>query len=427
MVRKFYESIQLKKYLLCFLFISISLFSEDGIIVDYYFSPYMGAYDLVTSQRYTQAIDPVLFKRRDEPKKGVMPIIGRFAYLFAFWDPLNLFLTTVQHEVFGHGFRLRTLSQASAVGYSFKWPFPYGDGGGATNYDISNKYTLGDNALVAIAGIEAEYVLAKKMKIDTLYAQTINPFEISLYQNAQQSLLLYSIATHLGDISVKNVAETPFEGNDIKSYVATINLMFPNSHLSLSKVEGLAFLNLLDPMTFYNIYAWWLYVFTGKSFTPPVISFGEVKYLPNFKFSLAPYGLEYGLENYFILPGSKPLMAYVKAGGYANNFYMGAGVEFYKAITVEKLSLGFKGDVWFQPSLSGSAPIIEVDEAKEKPTSNDLQKKLVGIALSAIGQYEIGHKGLNVFLELGGKSKGYLPGYDYAAFPTIRAGLTGRF
>ncbi len=47
------------------------------------------------------------------------------------WYPLSEFEVTLQHEVFGHGYRIRDIGSniVKVQGYEFDPPFPYGDGG----------------------------------------------------------------------------------------------------------------------------------------------------------------------------------------------------------------------------------------------------------------------------------------------------------
>jgi hypothetical protein len=79
-----------------------------NLIVDPYFSPYIGADDLLTLSSGIQYCENWVIKKPESPQRGWIPSLTRLGELILFWEPYNYESMLVQHEVFGHGYRART-------------------------------------------------------------------------------------------------------------------------------------------------------------------------------------------------------------------------------------------------------------------------------------------------------------------------------
>src|SRR3990167_7892779 len=96
--------------------------------------------------------------------------------------------------------------------------------------------------------------------------------------------------------------------------------------MTLGKLSTLAFLNLLDPMTFYSWYAWFQYIDNGNTTSIPMIPLWGAALLPNFRLGLTPFGPEVFLENFLMYKGNLTYF-YIKGGSFASNRYYGFGIE----------------------------------------------------------------------------------------------------
>lgn len=63
-------------------------------------------------------------------------------------------------------------------------------------------------------------------------------------------------------------------------------------------MRSYAYLDLIDPFLFYSAYS---FVMNTNLDNIPMINLGRVKYLPATRAILAPYGLERGLVNHFVI------------------------------------------------------------------------------------------------------------------------------
>lgn len=403
------------------------------LLVDPDFSPYSGGQNLITGMRILQLSEDIMLPPKEEPKEGLLVSLGRFAELFFVWNPLGELASVTQHEVFGHGYRIRELpsSHAEVTGYKIGWPFPYSlTGGGATGFKISDRTTVAEINSINIAGIEAQDILARQLKMKWVGDGRIDARMSQLYFYSQQSLFLYAVASydHDLDVSLQGVDEDPFDGNDLKSYVFWMNLLYPNDKLSISHLRDQSYYNWLDIFTYYSFGAWWYYVATGKQFKVPMLEIGKVKFLPSFKITLAPYGLEKNLEGYFAI-GGVPLYLYVKWGDHGGVGFYGAGIDFDQMLTWKGGIFGFKLDVWYQPDFQQPTRVFDVLVDEVNPAVPELQDRKTGIAGSLISRWYLTGGGNPVYLytEAGYKSKGYLPGYSLDRGFIGRVGLTAKF
>jgi len=105
-------------YFFCFL--HFSGFATTTLMIDRYFSPESGAYNSLALFQGAKQI-PV------PQKKGFQPCFKRALLYFFVYSPLSELVLTTQHEIFGHGWRIRTLGShvAKVHSYSIHPPFPY--------------------------------------------------------------------------------------------------------------------------------------------------------------------------------------------------------------------------------------------------------------------------------------------------------------
>lgn len=390
------------------------------------FSPYSGGENLLFATRTTESFN--LYLNRKTPLVYATSYQGRMWRLveaLTFWLPINYFAVIVQHELFGHGYRIRDINKGRVrvKGYTFTAPPPYGPGHAATHYSLSSKLTTSQQSAIAMAGVEATAILAELVKLKWLSTQRIDPRQTILYLLAEHDLNLY--------IGTLKSNDENLDGHDIHSYIQTVNATYTSSHLKKSQLQALAWMNWADPMTFYAIYAFFRYLLCGKETPIPMIG---GCYLPNLRLGLTPFGPETYLEQYFLLD-KLPIYSYLKGGAHAGNWYAGAGVYAPQLARAGRVHFGLHLDLWRQPKLllnPGSISIFDIDFdnplSKNTPLYPYSQQREVrwGVSASVIAGAEIlgpwGFEG-----EFGWKSPGFLPGYSLTSSPTVRLASTLRF
>lgn len=392
-------------------FITLSAFAQHTVMVDPYFSPYSGSANLLFVQELLIQGEDALFKNvgnRNSTKK----VWGRTFEQLLFWYPINGLADVVQHEIFGHGYRFRELGYTPK---KYKFSFSYLSWGGATYFPDQevDSMQVGKMIAVVVAGLEAESIMARDLKMHWLAEGKIDGRISSCYTQAQQSLFWYTLITHLGKLK----GDVP-SGNDIQAYMFYHNHSYRNGELTRGKLLRWASFNWLDPMTFYAYYSFFYYMAEGKPWNFPMISLGEnLRYLPNIKIGYAPYAPEAYLENFFLYQ-NHPLYFYFKGG--ARSF--GCGMAYDYLYTNRRGSVGFRFDGWNQSVFNTSVTIEELENTGSafRPSLN---KRRWGAALSFTGKLNLFSK-IALFGELGGKTSGYLPGYALNRALTARFGLT---
>jgi len=391
-------------------------------------SPYAGGEDLLFATRILEKAETYLLgKSPIAYAKTSYARFWRLSELISIWLPLNYLAMVVQHEVFGHGYRLRDLDThglANVDGYSFEMPPPYGPGGAATYFSAAENFSTTESSAVSSGGVEGTSILALLTKMKWLSAGRIDSRQTVLYLLSEQDLTIY-IST------LKTKDSRTLAGHDINSYVETLNYTYTEHFLSRGRLRSLSWINLADPFTFYSIYAWFRYLSSGKETRIPMI--GSL-YLPGLRLGLTPFGPEVFFENFFSRK-KIPLYAYVKWGRHAGNTYLGAGAYAPLLWTVRKWSFGLRGDLWRQPKLllqPGNVPFEEID-FHEKPNPDDplysdaeQHEMRFGASGSLITTFQ-GSERIGYEAELGYKSQGFLPGYSLFAYPTVRLSFNLKF
>ncbi len=391
--------------------------------VDINMSPYAGGEDVLFAHRCIERIEGWLISRSSLPySKAPQARLWRLSELFLGWLPLNYLAVVVEHEVFGHGYRIRDIgrSKAKVKGYHFSTPPPYGPGGAATLYDIGSTFTTTDEATVAMAGVESTAILSLLAKMKWLESSKIDPRQTVLYLLGQYDLILY-----IGSLKVED--DQPLDGHDIQSYINAVNQTYTASRLKGGRLRSLSWINLGDAFTYYSIYAWFRYISCGKEASIPMIPIFGYGYLPGVRLGLSPFGPEYFIEN-FLVGQNRPVYFYAKGGRHANNNYFGLGIYAPKIWSLGNWFFGLRLDGWRQPKLllePASQEIFDIDLSAAPDPNNPLYsyEEQYAVRTGAAGSFLVsfqgaGHSGFET--ELGYKAQGFLPGYSLKALPVVR-------
>jgi hypothetical protein len=405
--------------------------AQYAMMVDSHLSPYAGGEDLLYGTRLIERGEELYFRKiHFANSKSSKARTFRLSEMISIWLPLNYEAMLVQHEVFGHGYRIRSLGSglASVDGYRLGTPPPYGPGGGSTSYRFSSKLTSTEEIAISIAGVEATAILANLTKFKWLIRRTIDAKQSVLYLLSQQDLSDYIASMK----TVRSHQSKHVDGHDIQSYLHWLNLTYPTKRLSSSHLRSLAWINVLDPFTFYSIWAWFHYISSGRDTKIPMIEIGRAGYLFGARLGLTPFGPEIFWENYFATQG-KVFYGYFKAGRHAHNTYLGTGIYLPVLYSMGKWDFGTRFDLWWQPKLllnEGSVPITEIDEkeALRIPlySPSRLHAMHYGASLTCTTFYHW-NKTFGLAGEWGAKSNGFLPGNDLWGTGIFRIGLSTSF
>lgn len=384
-------------------------------------SPYAGGEDLLFAHRILEKIETYCFRQQPITySKSAYSRFWRLSELISVWLPINYFTMLIQHEVFGHGYRIRDLHMrgiAQVDGYSFQAPPPYGPGSAATYFSVSSDFTTTDASAVSIGGVEGTAILAELTKLKWLTSRKVDPRQAVLYLLCEQDLTLY-----ISSLKTKDIRN--LDGHDLNSYIETLHYTYPDHWLSKGRLRSLSWINLLDPFTFYAIYAWFHYLSSGKETKIPMIA---SCYLPGLRLGLTPFGPEVFFENFFVRK-KIPLYAYLKGGSHADNLYAGAGVFSPRLWSIWKWTIGLRCDLWYQPKLLLQKAGVSIEEIdfKQRPnrsaplySSSQRHAMHCGASGSCIAEYRWNEQ-CSYEIELGYKSAGFLPGYSLFSLPTAR-------
>lgn len=360
--------------------------SSYGVYYDINMSPYAGGEDLLLATRLVEKGVASLIKKTSLAySKSMIARTWRLNELFLVWLPLNYLAMVVQHEVFGHGYRIRSIGhgKAAVTGYSFAAPPPYGPGGGETRFVVSDAITTTDLACIAMAGIEATSILAQETALKWVSSRVVDPRQTVLYLLCRYDLNMYAQDETLEIMDI--------DGHDLVSYVHALNDTYPQGRCTVSHLRDLSLINLLDPFTYYSIFSWVHYLSSGKETKLPMIPIFGYGYLFGARLGLTPFGPEIFIDQYLV-KGNDPFYFYVKGGLHAQNSYWGAGFFAPTIAAWRHWTLGARFDAWRQTEW--------------------------GVAASVIGSYQVKTGSLQV--EAGCKTDGFLPGYPLTGAPTVR-------
>ena len=333
----------------------------------------------LSSMELYRAIDDKIFKNKKD--NFLIRITSMAAQLAAVG-----FTHIVNHEVGGHGYRLRELG-AKDIKYKL------GIFNGSTTHTPDPSWRDHERIAITISGSQAAQVAAKGIEKRYMELGEINPVHGISYFVSQKDLPGYIFITKKEDNS---------KGNDIDSYIEEINNIYGDGHVTLGKLKTYAWLSLLDPYLWYSAYSY------GKQETIdiPMLSMGRVKYLPAVGAVLAPYGVEGQFKNHFKI-GEQYYKATLTMGKNKDINSYGLALSTGQLMKIGPISLGLDLAWWSQPELLTADPV----SAKNK---NGF--------LAAVNTEVALNKTVKLIGAVGYKSAGFALGYPLEKSFLIRAG-----
>jgi hypothetical protein len=324
--------------------------------------------------------------------------------------PIDDFSSIFTHEYFGHGTRLRELSNAD-ITYQFNARPPYGKGGAHTS-SIFNKPSNHERLAIYEGGIESQSILNRTIALHWMSTGEIQYREAFLYFFTFNSIRSY----------IQNTPENLFSD---ASYDPALYLRILNAQAGFNNMNNLKMgvgefkakmkWSMVNPFFYYSIYYFLkTYLWDGNSTSAfPTFQFGDIHYLPVIRSGMTPFGPEYHLENYLHYGKTVSLIDFRVGDQTFYTSWGGLGFAFFNIISWNKCSADVNVDVWKQPELIfGGNPGVSKGGG-------------LGGAVSVRGYYNFTdlNNSLAAIIELGYKSVGFLEGYKLDASPVFMIGL----
>ena len=306
---------------------------EKVFIFDRYGSAYSGSSILMSTRTLLNELEDFLIS--EEQSQSIWTRITSCLINYYIGSQLS----TINHEVYGHGFRVRSLG--GSVDY-YKFSF---SGGASTNFRRFWPKGVADiELLINIGGIEANKVLAREIMLKHFKYRTLDVRTYFMFLDSFLDLLNY-VGTTASSEKVRNST-----GNDIMNYLKDIN----DKHQTQQQIE----LNDLENATFSLLFnpLWTLCVYIFKdvpSLTIPHIVWNGIAYMPLVRPGLTPFGIAYYLENYIGYENKTALLSlYGGSSPFYTHMYGGIKLQTDELWSYQDYCiLDIEASLWYQPTL----------------------------------------------------------------------------
>lgn len=347
-------------------------------------------------------VPKIIIKTKPGFTKIINPIY-RLSKLFLTNYLITDFAMTMNHERFGHGYRILEAGGGIAE-IVYNPPSPFSNEFSILRQIYPTNFTIQQELMFRLGGSESNLVLTDLTRINILFDERFS------YN--------YSLAYLYGSNDMPGyTAFVTAPGADPIQYLQNINLLYGANLLTRSKMRRYSFFALLtDPMNFYAFKSvFYDYIIKGRqsSKVGMIKLTKRLKYLPRFRFEYTPYGPELVYQNYLKLDSK--LMQFCFSHSVAalpNSWRLTANIWNLKLS--DNLSFNLLGQIWDQPG-------IEFYENDELITAVGFGGQFISTV-----NYDLikdkHHFGLT--LQAGYKSTGYVIGEQLSKGLIIRGGLT---
>lgn len=378
------------------------------VLLDPSISTLSGTVTLQTAAEGIYTLEDRYVPLRFGDEDGVFGKVGgigyRLARLTLLDGPLISLHSVVRHEVAGHGGRVRQLG-GDVERYEIDLPPPYGAGGGAVAYRFESPEPL-EVATTAAAGLESALIDASDLE-----ERWVVRGRMEYPEGLRYLYDLLEVRGYIADASGRGVRE----GHDVEGYIALVNGAAPGDApggpVTAGGLEEASVVEVLNPTFYYALYAvLGRYLVAGDGAAPvPALEVGDVRLLPSIHLRLAPFGREYAAAVIAARDG-RVLRAGVRLGDGPWGRFRGVEVEGRSLYSGERLQLGGRGGLWRQFDIDGESA----------------EKSLGGMAVMR-ATVSLRTLPLSPVVELGAKTRGFVPGEALSAGPVARLGAAARF
>jgi hypothetical protein len=318
----------------------------------------------------------------------------RLAKLALFDDPQDNWLRVANHELFGHGGRLRELFDGP-VRYALPAPPPYGRGGGATYFELDRAPTLEEILAVTVGGMEANRMMARSLTEDALTSGRWHYRDARRYLYAEYDTIHY----------IRRTNDHEKEGHDVGDFMRIYNEVATEHHektLNARALRRRVLAGFANPMIAYSYYSAFVsYVWSGHADSRvPMLHLGATRYLPMARFQLTPFGTEWIIDNAFVRNG-RFLDATVRAGQTIGARTWGVGLQATRLAAWKRWTVDGTGDLWHQPEWGGEVTATAHRQVRQLPRL---------------------HNALALVVQAGYKTNGFLAGERLHQGAVVRIG-----
>jgi hypothetical protein len=402
----------------CVLTLATSAWAQNTpALVDDGLSVGAGATLAVAAGDLVARLESEVVPDRVTDERGALRRTGNIAYrtakLLLFDRPQEHWLLVANHEVMGHGGRIREFYDGY-LRFHIDAPRPYGDGGGVTTFAPDRDVTVHELQAISVAGMEANAVGAAMISRRAFASRRLAPREALRFLGFQLDALDYIQST--GD-------EPEPEGHDVSDFLVLYNLIgeFKGADpLSARTLRRQSWISLANPMVASAAFTIGRYLVTGNAEGPVwALPLGGWDVMPALHYRLTPYGTEWAVvtdvshrartAQVAFRSGRAPLTSPWGVGGTMNGWHIsGWGVE-------------VGGDLWRQPPLAlGAVEDFGIDViGAPLEWGGAVRGRVESPAIRLWSNVAPA----TLIVEIGAKSTGFVPGEPLDGGVVFRAGL----
>jgi len=355
-----------------------------------------------------RAIPDRLFDEPGAPRRTAN-VTYRFLKQVFFDAPQEQLLLVFDHEVFGHGGRLRERFHGP-IEYHIEVPAPYGGGAGSTLFVLDRAPTAYEALAISAGGMESTSVVASIVAERAFVNGRMEPRDALRY-------LLFEFDTQ------SYIASTDSEGaeagHDVGDFLKTYNDLAASAgapRLTTRQLRRESLVGLANPIGAYAVFGIARYWWNGNTdVTVPTLSIAGVRYLPLVRYRLTPYGTEWSLVN--ALGGRvRPMEVEVRIGRSPLETPWGIGLRQRSVAKWGGWIVDAAVDVWRQPPIAGTDPTrVEFDLRTGT--------RVRGRVHHEVTPAWFGTSRASLIVEMGAKSAGYIPGEPLRGGFVARVGI----
>jgi hypothetical protein len=378
-------------------------------LLDRFESPYAGASWIISTRIWFNELEDRYLLPQNAPSTWLRRWVSA-----AYNNLANDLLMVTAHEVYGHGFRHRSLGER-VVNYqfnvlSFSWLlyaslFPLPGLSASTEGRYSEKLSTIDIRLLgSIGGSQANSVLASELIRSHFSSGVLNHRTANLFFKSFVDLPIYIRITSKNDCKLLS--------GDIAVYLARINEKHGFEGIKLNDLKFDSFVYLLNPMLYSSIWSFYEYIFGGqKELTIPRLTWKQIAYMPIIRMGLTPFGLTYYLDNYLAID-KQVFSVSLNAGSspFYSSYYGGLTCQTNNLWSYEAYTVDLTGSVWHQPKL------------QLKPNSPLVDQNYWGGLIGITTKLQL-HDRFSILATIHYKTEGFLEGVVADAALGLRVGL----